>query len=420
MKKKYCILFISIIMLSVLSILITAQSVTFEDVPQGIWYHDFVYDCVAKGLMEGTSETSFSPEKPGTRALFIQTMYNYYRKNIQGTDKDLNHLGHDADYIGGYVGTETKVDGTNPFTLEQTSTVRVNPDDPATETEIVYKATSEQLLSGSYDEGFYAANVKKNADNSISFESAECLTVVPDSSTEPFSIFMSGGSCVGSGYSGTAKRVTAYSTEARIEAQSEEGSEFEITLCDLGSNTAVIVRGVSSGNLSAELYGYDLTVKGAKGEYTVEVYEWAWEIEGDVLKRYACPAETENSCALPFSDINDSAFYTEALKWAKMRKLTAGVSKTEFAPNAPVTREQMATFLNKFICIYHLECVKTNGDYNFTDKTDISDYAKESVEAAAKTGMMSGGTDGKFYPKSPSKRCEVAAVFSNLDNVLAN
>ena len=391
----------------------------FTDVPGDAWYASYVADCVGKGLMSGTSETEFSPDGLMTRAMFVAVLYRYYQKNVQGTDKDLNHLGNSLDYTAGYVGTETKVDGTYPFTLEQVSIVWPDPSfGPATETEVTYRATRDQLLSGGFDSGFYAYNVKQDEDNVVSFESMSSLTLVPDSSAYPCSIFMCGGSCVASGFSGKAERVTANTDGAEIEAKTADGSEFEITLCDLGSRTAVVVRGISSGELSARLYGYDLTVEGAKGEYTVEVYEWSWRFDGDALRTYVCPAGTEKSSALPFADLRDGAYYTEALKWAAMRKLTSGVSKTKFAPNAPVTREQAAIFLYKFLRTYRV-LISPEGECDFADWSDVSDYAKEYVGAAVKTGIMVGDNNGRFNPRSPIKRCEAATVFSNLYNVVS-
>ena len=415
MKKILCILCAVFIIFSVLSIYISAQDEIYEDVPEGIWYSQFVADCAAKGLMIGTSETTFSPDVTMTRAMFVQTMYNYYKANIQGTDNDLDHLGHSKDYEGGSVGTTTEIDCTNPFTLEHDATVYF-PDNPDIPVDYTYRATREQLLSGT-NTGLYASNIKKQG-NTISFASDNNLRLVPDSSYAPCKIFISGGHCFASGYSGTAKWVSVSSDRATVEAETEKGAEFEITLCDLASRTGVIVKGKSSGNLYADLFGFDLTVKGAVGKYSVEVYEWIWHFNSGVLKSFTRAADVENSNVLPFGDVEEDAYYIEALKWAARLKLTSGISQTEFAPDAPVTREQIATFLERFRIKYHLRYVNTDYSYNFVDESKISDYAKDSVQKVAKSGLMVGDNYGKFNPVSAARRCEVATVFSKLDSVV--
>ena len=391
----------------------------FTDVPEDAWYAPYVADCVAKGLMTGTSETTFLPEEEMTRAMLVQTLYKYYQRNIQGTGKDLDRLGHDQNYIGGYVGTVTRVGITHPFTLEQPSTVETVPGDPSSEREVVYSVTRDELVSGYSDGAVYVDNVKDDGEGAVSFGSMGTLALVPGSPSESCMIYMSGGICVASGFSGYADRVTVTTDRARVEAITPAGAKFEITLCDLATRTAVIVKGKSAGDLAAELDGYDLAVTGADGEYTVEVYEWSWEIAGGALRKLTCAADTVESCVLPFDDVRDGAYYVEALKWAARLGLTAGVSETRFGPDVPVTREQIATFLKKFVSKFHLKYATYDREYSFIDGDDISSFAREAVDVAARTGMMVGDNCGRFNPKAQAKRCQVAAVFSNLDNVIS-
>ena len=49
--------------------------------------------------------------------------------------------------------------------------------------------------------------------------------------------------------------------------------------------------------------------------------------------------------ALPFSDVNTDAAYTEAIAWALDAGVTAGTSETTFSPDSTCTRGQIATFL---------------------------------------------------------------------------
>lgn len=52
-----------------------AGGLPFTDVPQGIWYFDSVEYCYSRGLMNGISQQSFSPEAGLSRAMFVTTLY---------------------------------------------------------------------------------------------------------------------------------------------------------------------------------------------------------------------------------------------------------------------------------------------------------------------------------------------------------
>jgi len=60
-----------------------------------------------------------------------------------------------------------------------------------------------------------------------------------------------------------------------------------------------------------------------------------WRLEG----------EPGGSPAAGFSDVQGGAFYADAVDWLLYRGITTGVGGNRFAPNDPVSRGQMATFL---------------------------------------------------------------------------
>lgn len=52
----------------------------FTDVPEDAWYHDSVAWAYENGIVAGTSETTFSPEKPCTRAQIVTMLKRYHDK----------------------------------------------------------------------------------------------------------------------------------------------------------------------------------------------------------------------------------------------------------------------------------------------------------------------------------------------------
>jgi len=51
----------------------------------------------------------------------------------------------------------------------------------------------------------------------------------------------------------------------------------------------------------------------------------------------------------PFSDVSNTAYYYNAVLWAKSQSITSGTSETTFSPDAPCTRGQIVTFLYKVV-----------------------------------------------------------------------
>jgi len=47
----------------------------------------------------------------------------------------------------------------------------------------------------------------------------------------------------------------------------------------------------------------------------------------------------------PFTDVDENAYYAEAVLWAVDNKITKGATVTTFAPGAECTRAQIVTFL---------------------------------------------------------------------------
>ena len=77
MKKKLIAIFICLLMLSATLVGINAQEKKFKDVSTGSWYTAAVNYCVEKGILSGTSETTFEPHTGMTRAMFVTVLGKY-------------------------------------------------------------------------------------------------------------------------------------------------------------------------------------------------------------------------------------------------------------------------------------------------------------------------------------------------------
>lgn len=60
---------------------------------------------------------------------------------------------------------------------------------------------------------------------------------------------------------------------------------------------------------------------------------------------YRAPKATASVGASAFTDVADSAYYADAVKWATEQGITKGISSTLFGPDETCTRAQIVTFL---------------------------------------------------------------------------
>ena len=115
-----------------------------------------------------------------------------------------------------------------------------------------------------------------------------------------------------------------------------------------------------------------------------------------------------------FKDVN-GGYYAAYVNWASENGIVQGVGHGKFDPKRPITREEMAVMMNKFLQVTNKKLSEKESKV-FTDDGTIAPWAKEAVGAMAKKGMVKGMEDGSFRPKSGFTRAQVAQVLYNLDH----
>ena len=102
----------------------------------------------------------------------------------------------------------------------------------------------------------------------------------------------------------------------------------------------------------------------------------------------------------PFSDVSTTAYYYEAVKWAREKGITGGIGNGLFGPNQPCTRAQIVTFLWRAA-----GSPEPKNMSSFTDVLADSYYAK-AVAWAAENGITGGTGDGQFSPDATCTRAQ--------------
>ena len=121
----------------------------------------------------------------------------------------------------------------------------------------------------------------------------------------------------------------------------------------------------------------------------------------------------------PFTDLTAN-WYKPAILWAYQNNVVAGTSPTTFAPDQPVTREQIAVILTQYMFhVLKMERTWTPADLStFPDGANVSSWAKEAMQDAVALGLINGSKapDGKVYldPQGSATRQQVATILMNF------
>lgn len=114
-------------------------------------------------------------------------------------------------------------------------------------------------------------------------------------------------------------------------------------------------------------------------------------------------------------ELQDGKVFDDTAKhWAKDYIATAaalgivkGTSDQAFAPDEEITREQMAVMIVTALKL------SGSGEVQFTDSTDVSDWASQAIAIASKEGLINGYSDNTFKPGHQATRAEAVTVITN-------
>ena len=120
-----------------------------------------------------------------------------------------------------------------------------------------------------------------------------------------------------------------------------------------------------------------------------------------------------------FSDVPDSAWFAAAVNWCAQAGVVAGMDDGTFAPNANVTREQLATMLCSYTRFKGKDATATGNIDQFSDVGRVSSWAVDNVKWAVGHGIMAGKDGNVIDPTGNATRAEMAQMIYRLTtNVL--
>ncbi len=126
----------------------------------------------------------------------------------------------------------------------------------------------------------------------------------------------------------------------------------------------------------------------------------------------------EEEASVNFDDIDENAYYADAVGIAKEYGIVNGTSGNNFSPNADVSREDAMVMVARILKELNIKTdSSTTALGRFSDTANISDYALESICRLVNAGIINGNS-GKLNPKDPITRAEIARILSSIYNII--
>lgn len=254
-------------------------------------------------------------------------------------------------------------------------------------------------------------------------------------------------------FPGSASTTVKYYVDGTQTASSSQAPYYyELNVSALAPGKHTIKATASSGQFSQTTASYEITVAGRaaaeqpKEEGLSTASDWALPLLQDAQEKQLITQRTgsgfQNQITrlqfaelavnlieqtvgkeIPlsntaFTDTNDGV----VLK-AVEAGITAGKGEGRFAPNDPITRQEICVMLNKVIQYVDaargsttLTNASTEMDAKFTDTDSIASWARSSMAQLTNNGLMSGKDGGRVAPLDNTKVEEAIVLIRALYN----
>jgi hypothetical protein len=125
-----------------------------------------------------------------------------------------------------------------------------------------------------------------------------------------------------------------------------------------------------------------------------------------------------------FKDVAEGEWYTDAIKWALVNRIAVGFDDGTFRPDQNITREQLAVFIHNYLILRGVTLAPVvdssstaypmDGVAAYEDSGEISDWAKDAVNALSASGIIKGKPGNVFDPDNATTRAEAAVMLQRM------
>ncbi|MBR6290900.1 MAG: S-layer homology domain-containing protein [Clostridia bacterium] len=120
-----------------------------------------------------------------------------------------------------------------------------------------------------------------------------------------------------------------------------------------------------------------------------------------------------------FSDVKDGKYYSDAVIWAKDNNIVNGVSEGVFDPSGKITREQLAAMMYRFSAYKNYNPMLVGDIEKFPDGDKTHSYAKDPLNWATGMGLVTGVKSGDgdlLDPRGSATREQFATILMRFDS----
>ena len=109
-----------------------------------------------------------------------------------------------------------------------------------------------------------------------------------------------------------------------------------------------------------------------------------------------------------FSDVASDKWYFNYVESAYKNGIISGMEENLFAPDANISRQDMAVILYRLAGFLGLDISADSAE--FADNADIADYSKNAIYRLKGAGIVNGDENGRFNPKATATRAEAVQM----------
>ena len=129
---------------------------------------------------------------------------------------------------------------------------------------------------------------------------------------------------------------------------------------------------------------------------------------------------TPEATGMSFADVPAGQWYSNAVAWASANGVVSGYGNGKFGPGDAITREQMATILYRYSQSKDYGTTKSSDISTFSDAAQVSSYATEAMKWAVGSGLISGVGNNTLAPKGNATRAQVATILMRFCKNIAD
>lgn len=115
---------------------------------------------------------------------------------------------------------------------------------------------------------------------------------------------------------------------------------------------------------------------------------------------------------LAFSDVDADAYYADAVLWATENDITEGIGGGRFAPHYSLSRQEMVTFIMRYVEYLGEDVSMRESLDGFADADKVSAFAKDAMQWALAVELVEGVDANHLAPLDASTRAQMAQLIS--------